>query len=414
MTSKMDKKLLLIVTLLTLLGIVMVYSATSIMCAKKECYPSSAYYLKKHIFRVAIAIAGFICASQIDYRLLKKWSPVMLGLAGLLLFSVSTQSFTAGTIKGANRWIEIGSANLQPSEIAKLALIIFMAEYLSKKRKTIGDFKRTFLPIVLIAGLFVVVIALQPNYGMAVSISVVTLVMLFVAGASYWHLAAIGIPAAIAMAFAIMNSEHAQERVITFFKGGDSLGAGFQINQSLIAIGAGGLTGKGIGQGIQKLFYIPEIHTDFIFAVIGEETGFLGTTTVIILFALLAWRGIKIAMRAPDAFGQNLAIGITTMISVYAAINIGVVLRLLPTTGIPLPFISYGGSALLITMISCGILLNISAHVRMPLIERIGVPDEYDTSEGIDASLDSRRRNRRTSDSGDKYRPGVVSTSSGS
>ncbi len=409
----MDKQLLLIVAILTLTGIVMVYSATSIMCAKMECYSSSTYFLKQQLIRVGVALAGFVLATQLDYRLLKKWSFVILILSALLLLALTIPRFAAGSIKGANRWLDLGAANIQPSEITKLALIIFLAEYLAKKRKTIGDFKKTFLPVVGISGLFIIAVALQPNYGMAIAISIVTAIMFFVAGARFLHLAAIAVPTSIAMVLAIMHSDHAQRRVMTFINGGDLLGDGFQIRQSLIAIGAGGLTGKGIGQGIQKLFYIPEIHTDFIFAVIGEELGFLGTTFILILFALLAWRGIKIAMRAPDAFGQNLAIGITAMISVYTAINIGVVLKLIPTTGIPLPFISFGGSALLITMVSCGILLNISTHVWTPLVEHISVPDEIEIPEGPDASLDGRRRNRRTSNPGAEYRPGVVSTSSG-
>jgi len=413
MTLNVDKQLILVIAALTLLGILMVYSASSVICEKDPRYGDSLYFMKKNLFRVAIAVVGFIAASQFDYRKLKKASPYILALGALLLISVMIPRLTAGSIKGANRWIEFGEASLQPSELAKLALIIFMAEYLARKRKTLSDFKRSFLPIVGIAGIFILAIASQPNYGMAVGLSIVTVIMIFIAGAELKHMFIVALPTFIAMVVAIMNSEHARRRVITFLMGGDPLGASFQINQSLIAIGAGGLAGKGIGQGIQKLFYIPEIHTDFIFAVIGEEMGFWGTTLVIVLFALFAWRGIKIAMRAPDAFGQNLAMGITAMVTTYAVINIGVVLKLLPTTGIPLPFISYGGSALLVTMLSCGILTNISAHVWTPLVERIVVPGETEVAEDFDASLNGRRRNRRTSNSGAKYRPEVVSTSSG-
>lgn len=413
MIGKMDKPLILIIATLTLLGILMVYSATSVMCEKDERYSSSFYYLWQNLMRVGVALVGFALATQIDYRKLKKYSTLFLIVAGLLLGSLAIPRIAAGTIKGANRWIELGNASLQPSELAKLAIIIYLADYLARKRSTIGDFRRTFIPAVLLVGGFVSIIALQPNYGMAVSITMVSAIMLFVAGAKLSHMGIVAAPAVLALGFGIMHSDHARRRIFSFIMGGDPLGDGFQINQSLIAIGTGGLLGKGIGKGIQKLFYIPEIHTDFIFAVIGEEIGFLGSTAVLILFVLLAWRGIKIAMRAPDAFGQNLTIGITTMISVYTFINIGVVLRVLPTTGIPLPFISYGGSALMVTMISCGILLNISTHVCKPMFEHIDVADETETSEGIDAGLNSRRRNRRTSYSGAEYRPGVVSTSSG-
>jgi len=409
----MDGKLLIIVVVFILFGVIMVYSATSIMCVKRACIGDSTYYLKREIARAGIALLAMIAASHIDYRLYKKFAPVFIAIAGLLLVALTLPRFAAGSIKGANRWLNLGAANLQPSEIAKLALIIFIAEYLARKRSLIGDFWKGFFPIVAIIGIFVIAIAAQPNYGMAIAIAAVATIMLFVARAKLLHMAYIAIPAVPALIFAIMHSEHAQRRVNTFLHGGDPLGDAFQINQSLIAIGAGGIAGKGIGQGIQKLFYIPEIHTDFIFAVIGEELGFLGTTTVLVMFGLFAWRGLKIAMRAPDAFGRNLSIGLTSMIIVYATLNIGVVLKVIPTTGIPLPFISYGGSALLVTMISCGILLNISTHVRTPLIEHIELPECAFDLEGIDANPDGRRRNRRTSDPGAEYCPGIVGTLSG-
>ncbi len=413
MLSHIDKKLLLVIAILMLFGVVMIYSATSIMCAKRADIADSTFYLKKELIRVGIALAGLLAASQIDYKLYKRFAPLILGGAALMLVALTIPRFAAGSIKGANRWLDFGGASVQPSEFAKLAIIIFLAEYLSKKGPILDNFKKGFLPAAVVVIAIIGFVALQPNYGMAIAMSVVAVVMFFVAGVKIRHMAYVALPAIPLMTLAIMHSKHAHQRIVTFLYGGDPLGDAFQINQSLIAIGTGGILGKGIGHGVQKLFYLPEIHTDFIFAVIGEELGLLGTTVVLVLFLLFAWRGIKIAMRAPDNFGQYLAIGITSMVFIYAMLNLGVVLRMIPTTGIPLPFISYGGSALVITMISCGILLNISSHVQTPIEERIAILEDEPPMEGFDADFYGWRRNRRTSDTRAEHRTGIVSPSSG-
>ncbi len=452
MNGEMDHKLILIIATLVLFGIVMVYSATSIMCSKNKNIADSSYYLKKQLIRVAIGTVALVVASRIDYRIWGRFSWTILLISVALLIATSVVGVM---VKGANRWLDLGAATLQPSEMAKLGVIIFLAEYLARNRQQLGRFFKGLLPAVIPVGIVAIFIATQPNFGMAISLSVVALVMLFVAGVRVKHLLYLALPTIPVLCIGIATSSHARQRIMTFLYGGDPLGDAFQINQSLIAIGAGGLTGKGIGQGMQKLFYIPEIHTDFVFAVVGEELGFLGATVLLVLFLVFTWRGLKVAMRAPDSFGQNLAIGITAMIFIYATLNVGVVLKLLPTTGIPLPFISYGGSALLVTMISCGILLNISSHVRVPLEEPIpereapaitissnrqGVSPciypERDTitissnrqdvspciyperntldttilAEEVDACSYGRRRDRRTSDTGTQYRPRVVSS----
>ena len=399
MIGKADKMLFWITILLISVGIVMIYSATSIMCAKTARIGYSTYYLQRELFRVALGTVLMLIASRVDYRRYKRISWVFLTFAGLLLVATSIPGFTGGAVKGATRWLSIGGKTFQPSEIAKLALIVFLAEYLSRKGEVLNRFWKGFVPAVAIVGAVVLLVAMEPNYGMAVAIVMISTIMFFVAGVPIRSLIYIGAPSAAVLAIAIMNSHHARQRIITFFNGGDLLGSGFQINQSLIALGTGGIFGKGIGNGVQKLFYVPEIHTDFIFSVIGEELGLIGGIAILTLFLLFSWRGLKIAMRAPDRYGYNLAIGLTSMVFVHAALNIGVVLKLLPTTGIPLPFISYGGSALIVTMVSCGILLNISSHATRPLESDLELDTNY-LDKGKNENDYRRRWHRRTFDSG--------------
>ena len=384
----------------------MIYSATSIMCAKNSRIGDSSYYLKKELFRVAVGAIVMFAAAKIDYRKYKRLSWVFLGITSILVVATAIPSIAGDAVKGATRWIKIGNQSLQPSEFAKIALVIFLAEYLAKKAELLDDFWKGFAPAVAIVGFLVAFIVIQPNYGMAIALTIVTVIMFFVAGVPMRFLAYIGLPTAGILAFGMAHSDHARVRIVTFLQGGDPLGSGFQINQSLIAIGTGGLIGKGIGNGVQKLFYVPEIHTDFIFAVIGEELGFAGTIIVMALFLLFCWRGIKIAMRAPDRFGCNLAIGLVSMIFVYATLNVGVVLKLLPTTGIPLPFISYGGSALVVTMASCGILLNISSHATVSMEKTILLNDQNQIG-SLNANDVRRRWNRRTLDPSIKYCSGT-------
>ncbi len=410
MFERMDKKLLIIIAVMVLFGVVMVYSASSIQYAKKKNDPM--YKLRPDIFNVAVASLGLYIAAKIDYRKYRKFAWPFLIFAAVLLFAVWIPWIGAGEINGAQRWLDLRVAKFQPAEIVKLALIVFLAAYLSHKGPLLKEFKRGFLVPAFVVGVLVLDIALQPSIGTAFAFAAVSAVMFYVAGVRFRYLLYVGLGAVFAFASMIAISEHGTQRIMTWLVGGDPLGDAFQVNQSLIAIGSGGLFGTGIGQGVQKLFYIPEIETDFIFAVVGEELGFLGTTSVLVLFALFAWRGLKIAMRARDDFGRNLAIGIVTMITIHAAINIGMVLGVLPNTGVPLPFLSYGGSNLLFTMVSCGVLLNISSHVRTPLDEHLAVLDER-LMEGVYASAYSRRRNRRPFDSGVKYRPGAIEPSSG-
>ena len=252
---------------------------------------------------------------------------------------------------------------MQPSELAKLALILFTAALLERRMHRVNDVRYALLPIALVSGAMVLLVLLEPDFGTAVSMLIVVALMVFAAGLD-WRYFAVAAGAAIPALAAIAIAEPYRMRRLTTFLNpeADPLNQGFQILQSLIAVGTGGVTGAGLMQGVQKLFYLPEPHTDFIYAVIGEEVGLLGTTLVLVAFIVITWRGLRVALRSPDPFASFLAMGLTAMIAVQAFINISVVLALMPTKGIPLPFVSAGGSSLLINLVGMGILLNLSQH----------------------------------------------------
>jgi len=252
---------------------------------------------------------------------------------------------------------------VQPSELAKLACIFFTALMLERRMHRINEWKYALLPIAIVAGVLVGLIMLQPDFGTSVALLLIVGSMVFAAGLDYRILAATVLAAIPAAYIVIMSAEYRRRRVLTFLDPwSDPLGDGFQIIQSLIAVGTGGVFGKGLMGGVQKLFYLPEPHTDFIFAVIGEELGLIGATAVLLCFCIIAWRGLRIAMRAEDSFGSFVALGVTVMIAVQALINMSVVIGLLPNKGFPLPLVSFGGSSLLINLLGMGILLNISQH----------------------------------------------------
>jgi cell division protein FtsW len=267
-----------------------------------------------------------------------------------------------------HRWIKLGPLNLQPSELAKLAAILYLAWFLDLRRRKATslefskqDFFETILPAVAPIFVCVALIVVQPDLGTSVDVVLIMAAMLFVAGLS-WKWLAVGAAAGLpALLLLIMNASYRQARLMAFLHpDSDPQGAGFQLLQSLIAVGSGGFTGVGLMESKQKLFYLPEAHTDFIFAVISEELGFLGATVVIVLFAMYTWRGLRAAFTAPDGFGRMVALGVTAMVVFQALINFAVVLGMMPTKGIPLPFVSYGGSSLLVMLLATGVLLNIS------------------------------------------------------
>jgi len=270
------------------------------------------------------------------------------------------------TINGTRRWIRLGPVSFQPAELAKLALVIYLAAFFARKRDEIGDFRRGVLPPLAVAGTLAALVFAQPDLGTCLTLVALTFGLLFLAGGRVRHLLIVVAPALPLLALAIWAAPYRLRRITAFVDPwADPRGSGFQIIQSWLALGNGGLVGQGVGASKQKLFYLPESHTDFIFAIIGEELGFVGAASIVLLFVVFAWRGLRIGLRAPDPFGTYLALGITVLVATQTVVNLGVVTGLLPTKGLPLPFISFGGSALLVTMLSTGVLLNISQHANV-------------------------------------------------
>jgi cell division protein FtsW len=269
-------------------------------------------------------------------------------------------------INGTRRWIRLGPVSFQPVELAKLALVVYLAAFLAKKRGELNDFRTGALPPLLVGGFMAGLVLLQPDLGNCMTLIVLTFGLLYLAGSPIKHLALVAAPALPLIVLAIWMAPYRMRRITAFVDPwADPRGSGFQIIQSWLALGNGGVLGQGIGASRQKLFYLPEAHTDFIFAVLGEELGFVGAVAIVAVFAVLVWRGLRVGLRAPDAFGAHLALGVTLLLATQTLVNLGVVTGLLPTKGLPLPFISFGGSALLMTMLATGILLNISQHAHV-------------------------------------------------
>ena len=354
-----DVQLLFAVLFLVGIGIVMVYSASSALALKK--YGSDFYFLKKQAVFSLVGIIALVVCSHIPYRLYRSLTYPILFLALGLLIAVllAGVGLEAG---GSRRWIRLGPLTFQPVETARLALIIFMAYSLSKKQDGLRQFRIGFVPHVLLLLIFAVPLMLQPDFGSMVIFGALVWVMMFVAGVPVRHLLS-ALLLMLPLAYLLMvNATYRIRRLISFLDPWQyPAGEGYQIIHSLMAFGTGGLWGTGIGKGYQKLFYLPEPHTDFIFAVIGEELGFWGVMGILGLYALVLWRGIRIAFRCQDEFGMLMAFGITTAIGLQVSINMGVALGLLPTKGLTLPFLSYGGTSLLLNMACIGILMNIGA-----------------------------------------------------
>ncbi|WP_408955844.1 stage V sporulation protein E [Natroniella sp. ANB-PHB2] len=340
------------------IGVAMVFSATSILAYQR--FGDSFRYLKRQLGWSVLGITAMTTFMNIDYHRYLKWAPkiLLVSIISLILVLIPGVGHVIG---GSRRWFIILGLRIQPSEIAKVALVIYLARYLSLKNNRIKYFFKGLLPPLVILGVVFLLILLEPDLGTAATIAGTSVVMLIAAGASYLHLGslvAMGIPGLLYM---IISEPYRRDRLLAFLDPWqDPLDTGFHIIQSLYALGSGGLFGMGLGRSRQKFFYLPEPGTDFIFAVLGEELGFIGTFIIVTLFFLFAWRGLQIALYAQDLFGSILAVGITTMITLQAVINIGVVTGSMPVTGITLPFISYGGSSLVIMLSGVGILLNIS------------------------------------------------------
>jgi cell division protein FtsW len=355
-----DRQLLFAVLLLVGIGIVMVYSASSALALKK--YGSGFHFLKKQAFFSLIGMVVLVVFSHIPFRVYRSLTYPILVLSLGLLTAVLVSGFglSAG---GSQRWMRLGPLTFQPVEAARLALVIYMAYSLSKKQDGLRQFGIGFVPHVMVLAVFAVLLMLQPDFGSVVIFSVLVWVMMFVAGVPIRHLLSALLLMVPMAYYLMMGAAYRIRRLVSFLDPWQYPdGEGYQIIHSLMAFGTGGLWGTGVGKGYQKLFYLPEPHTDFIFAVIGEELGFLGVLFIIGLYGVVIGRGISIAFRCRDDFGMYMALGITTAIGLQVSINLGVALGLLPTKGLTLPFLSYGGTSLLLNMASIGILMNIGAQ----------------------------------------------------
>jgi cell division protein FtsW len=309
----------------------------------------------------ALGLAAMSIAMRFDYRNYREPSFIWVSL-GLVVLALIAVLFSP-PINGSRRWFGIGGFGVQPSELAKLSAIFFIAALLERRMHRIDDIPYALIPIAVVTAGLMGLILLEPDLGTAMTLLLIVVAMVFTAGLSYRYIVGAILCGLPIVYFILMSAAYRRRRLMAFWDPwSDPLGDGFQVIQSLIAVGSGGLVGRGFMSGVQKLFYLPEPHTDFIYAVIGEEFGLMGTTIVMMCFLVIAWRGLKIAMEAPDRFGSFLAVGLTTMIAVQAFFNISVVLGLVPTKGIPLPFVSVGGSSLLISLLGMGILLNVSQH----------------------------------------------------
>ena len=368
---KSDKLLFTATLLLVCTGIVMVYSASAVMAMDK--FQNPYLFLVKQLAWALIGLAALPIVMRIDYRTYRQPAVIWtaLGVVGVALVVVLFMP----RVNGATRWILLGPLGIQPSELAKVAVILFMAALLERRMERIDDVGYSLVPIGVVLGAVVGLVLLEPDLGTAVCIVTIAAMMIFAAGIGYRYVIGLVLASLPIGYLLVASSEYRWRRVTAFLDPwADPLGDGWQIIQSMIAVGTGGVFGRGLMGGVQKLFYVPEPHNDFIYSVIGEELGLIGTTLVLACFCVIAWRGLRAAVRAPDRFGAFLAIGLTTMVVFQAFFNISVVLGLLPPKGIPLPFVSAGGSSLLINMVGVGILLNVSQHASSTHVITTALP----------------------------------------
>lgn len=356
--------LVLLGAILALLGIgfVMVYSSSAVRGYIQ--YDDPYHYLKMEMLWVTMGLVAMYISMAVDLRWVRKFAKPALIAAIILLIAVKIPGI-GRRVNGADRWIGLGPMSIQPSEVIKLSMVLMMSHLLALNPHKIESFRKGVLPILGLMGVVAGLIMLQPDLGTTLVIAATTFFMLIAAGARASHIMALAGTGLGLVVAAIAAAPYRMRRIFAFLDPwADPLGNGYQTIQALLALGPGGLFGLGLGQSRQKFLYLPENHTDFIFAMVGEELGFVGASLVVLIFFLFAWRGFRVAMRAPDAFMGFLAVGLTAMISIQAMINMGVVSGVLPVTGITLPFISYGGTSLVFTMIGVGVLLNISREVR--------------------------------------------------
>ncbi len=366
---------------LLLFGIIMIFSASLSIAYTKE--GDSYYYLKRQLLWAFLGLISMGLLAKFDYHKLRKLSTtgIIITIALLALVLIPGMGRTAG---GASRWLTFGQFTFQPSEFAKLAIIIFAVDILTKKRREITNLSHLLIPLVPIAVFIALLVVFQPDLGTAFAICLSIFILMFLAGARIHHIFGVGLVGCASIFLLIFSAGYRRQRFLSFFNPwSDPRGSGFHIIQSLLAFGSGGLRGVGLGLGRQKFFYLPASHTDFIFAVIGEELGLLGTLLVVVLYSILAIAGLRISLKSRERFGKLLGAGIICMILIQALINMGAVTGVIPITGIPLPLISFGGSSLFFTLCSIGILLNIASQ------------EPRKAGAKVNASTHRWRRNRR-------------------
>jgi len=357
-----DLVLLFLTLALIGIGLVMLYSSSSIMA--QERFGDSMYFVKRQIVFALLGLGVLIVSKNLPYVLYRRLVYVILGVTLLSLIIVLLPQ-VGHRVGGARRWLRFGPISIQPAEFAKLALIIYISYSVAKKKERLRELSVGYAPHLLVSAVFIGLVVMQPDLGTAITFAVLTFLLLFVAGVRLRYLLATGFAVVPLLALAIAQKGYRWERFLAFLNPWrDPSDTSFQLLHSLLALGSGGPLGVGLGSGQQKLFYLPEPHTDFILAVIGEETGIFGISIVLLLYALLIYKGVKIALRAPERFGTYLAFGLTLAVGLQAFINSAVVMGLLPTKGLPLPFISYGGSSLITNLLAMGILMNINSYAR--------------------------------------------------
>jgi cell division protein FtsW len=353
-----DRSLLWVTAALALVGLVMVFSASAVVAGSR--FHDYIYFLKRQLAWLGFGFLLLYLASRLDYTVWRRMALPILIVTTFLLIIVLIPGVGV-MAKGARRWLRYGPISIQPAEMIKVVVVLYLAAYLTRKEDRVTDFTTGFLPPLIVVGLLAGLVLLQPDLGTVVVVGLVTLSMLFLGGARLAHIFGMAMLAVPAVAVLIWRSPYRLQRLMTFLEPWkDPTGAGFQVNQSFLAFGSGGLLGVGLGESKQKLFFLPEAHTDFVLALVGEELGLVGASAIMVLYAVLVLKGLQIAGRAREPFGRHLAHGITLLIGLQALINAGVVTGMLPTKGLTLPLVSYGGSSLLVSLLAIGILLAIS------------------------------------------------------
>jgi cell division protein FtsW len=366
--TSVDRWLLAAVLLLCGVGLVMVFSSS--VALGQVLHHNPEYFVEHQLLWLCLGAAAGLLALGFDYHRLRSIAPLLAGLTVLVLLMVLVPHLGVSR-NGARRWFGFGPFTVQPAELAKITGIVYLARWLEKSGERLRSLREGVVPYMLMVALLVGLVLLEKDLGTAMVMALIALAMFLVAGARWTHLAMVLSFAGAAMYALVTLEKYRFARMAAFANPwADPLNTGFQSVQSILALGSGGLTGVGLGNSVQKYQWLPAAHTDFIFAIIGEELGLVGTVAVVALFCLLAWRGFRTALRAPDTFGVLLATGITSWITFQAFINVAAVTVTLPTTGIPLPFVSYGGSSIAITLAAVGLLLNISAQGVKPTVGR--------------------------------------------